>query len=63
MPNLNKKYLIVKGSSGAGLGDKIRGLVVAILYAKLTNRIIYVDWNDSSYGKGIINYSLLPFFV
>jgi len=54
--NSNRKYLVLKGTRGSGLGDKIRALVVAILYAKLTNRIIYVDWNDSSYGKENINY-------
>ena len=41
-----KKYLIVKGSGGGGLGDRIRSVLAAIVYAKLTNRIIYIDWSD-----------------
>lgn len=49
------KYLVVKGSGGAGLGDRIRGLITAILYAKLSNRILHVDWKDTAYGDGTIN--------
>ena len=40
------KYLIVKGSGGGGLGDRLRSVLTAIIYAKLTNRIVYVDWTD-----------------
>jgi hypothetical protein len=47
-----KKYLIVKGSGGRGLGDRLRALLVAILYARLTGRILHVDWRDRAYGDG-----------
>lgn len=42
----HRKYLIVKGSGGGGLGDRIRSVLTAIVYAKLSNRTIYVDWSD-----------------
>jgi hypothetical protein len=51
-----KRFLVVKGSGGAGLGDKIRALPSAILYARLTGRQLYVDWNDPAYGDGRLNY-------
>ena len=44
--NSKKKYLIVKGSGGGGLGDRIRSVLTGIVYAKLTNRTIYIDWSD-----------------
>ena len=44
--NSEKKYLIVKGSGGGGLGDRIRSVLTGIVYAKLTNRTIYIDWRD-----------------
>ena len=50
------RFLIVKGSGSAGLGDKLRALISAIVYARLTGRILYVDWNDSAYGDGVNNY-------
>ena len=43
---LNEKYLIVKGSGGGGLGDRLRCVLTAIAYAKLTDRCLYVDWSD-----------------
>ena len=51
-----KKYLVVKGSGGAGLGDKLRAIISAVIYARLTDRIIYIDWNDPAYGDGVKNY-------
>ena len=56
MSDCKKKYLILKESSGTGLGDKIISLVVAILYSKPTDRILYVDWRDHSYGTANVNY-------
>ena len=55
MSTSKKKYSILKGLCG-GLGDKIIALVVAILYSKLTDRILYVDWGDYSYGTENVNY-------
>ena len=40
------KYLIVKGSGGGGLGDRIRSVLTGIAYAKLANRTIFIDWSD-----------------
>ena len=51
-----ERFLILKGSVGAGLGDKVRALVSAIAYARLTDRALYVEWNDPAYGDGTRNY-------
>ncbi len=51
-----ERFLIVKGSGGAGLGDKLRALISAIVYAQWSGRTLYVDWNDPAYGDGIRNY-------
>ena len=40
--------LLVKGS--AGLGNRILGLLSALLYAKLSGRRVAVDWSDSLYA-------------
>ncbi|HEY2251127.1 MAG TPA: nodulation protein NodZ [Planctomycetaceae bacterium] len=50
------EYLVVKGSGGAGLGDKILALIVAGMYARLTNRLLYIDWKDRTYGDASRNY-------
>ncbi len=52
----NQRYLVVKGSGGAGLGDKLRALVPAVVYAQLSGRRLHVDWNDPAYGDGRANY-------
>lgn len=44
------RYVIVKGSSGAGLGDRIFALSVGLLYAEVTGRTLHVDWRDGAYG-------------
>jgi hypothetical protein len=41
--------LVLKGSHGSGLGDLIRCLLVAIAYAKLSKRRLYVDWRGGLY--------------
>jgi hypothetical protein len=43
------KFLLVKGISG--LGDRIKCVLTAILYARLTGRKLIVDWTDSSYSN------------
>ncbi|MEA5466546.1 hypothetical protein [Leptothoe sp. PORK10 BA2] len=43
------KYLLVKGT--AGLGNRIFALVTAILYARISGRILAVDWRDSYYSS------------
>ena len=48
--NANRGYVIIKGSGGAGLGDRICGLAVGILYAKHCGRTLYVDWRDRAFG-------------
>jgi len=50
------RHVVVKGSGGAGLGDKIFALIVAGMYSRLTGRILYVDWRDRTYGDGARNY-------
>ncbi len=43
------KYLLVKGT--AGLGNRLLALVTAILYARMSDRILAVDWRDSFYSS------------
>lgn len=52
----DQRYLVVKGSGAAGLGDKVRAVISAVLYAQLSGRRLYVDWNDTAYGDGRANY-------
>lgn len=42
--------LVLKGSHGSGLGDLIRCLLVAIAYARLSDRRLFVDWRGGLYG-------------
>jgi len=52
----SNKYLVVIGTGG--MGNRIENLLTCILYAKLTNRILFVDWSDSAFskdGKNIFN--------
>lgn len=46
----DEKYLIVKASGGGGLGDCIKSLLVGILYAKHSERILLVDWSGGVYA-------------
>lgn len=41
--------LVLKGSHGSGLGDLIRCLLVAVAYAKLSERPLFVDWRGGLY--------------
>jgi hypothetical protein len=41
--------LVIKGSR-TGLGDRIRAVLVGLLYAEVSNRCVYVDWRDGMYG-------------
>lgn len=50
------RYLVVKSSGEAGLGDKLRAVLSAIVYARLSGRRLYVDWTDTAYGDGVANY-------
>ena len=43
------QHVIVKGSGGAGLGDRICGLAVGILYARHSGRVLHVDWRDRAF--------------
>jgi hypothetical protein len=53
---MSQRTLILKGSGGAGLGDKLWAVVVGIMYARLTERVLVVDWRDTTYGDGTKNY-------
>ncbi|MDV6033273.1 MAG: hypothetical protein F9B45_24940 [Phycisphaera sp. RhM] len=44
-----EKFVVVKGSGGAGLGDRICGLAVGIAYAQITGRTLFVDWRDRAF--------------
>jgi hypothetical protein len=52
----NDRYLVVKGSGGAGIGDKLRAVISAVVYARISGRRLYVDWSDPAYGDGTYNY-------
>ncbi|MGB3293854.1 MAG: nodulation protein NodZ [Phormidesmis sp.] len=43
------KYLLMKGA--AGLGNRVFALVTAILYARLSDRTLAVDWRDNQYSQ------------
>jgi hypothetical protein len=43
------KYVIVKGSSG--MGNRMRLLFHAVVYATITGRYLVVDWRDSFYSN------------
>jgi len=44
------KYLLLKPSITAGIGDQILSLIAAVAYARLTNRVLSVDWRGGMYG-------------
>ncbi len=56
---LNEKWLLIKGANG--MGNRIFSLLEGIVYAKLTNRKIVVDWRDEIYSNNKEN-SFLYFF-
>lgn len=43
------RTVVVKGNDGAGLGDKLRALMVATMYAKVSGRTLAIDWGDTTY--------------
>ena len=45
--------LILKASHSAGFGDLLRCLLVAIAYAKVSGRSLYVDWRGGLYGHPV----------
>ena len=47
------QYVIHKGF--AGLGNRIAALVTAILYAKITQRTLVIDWRDKFYSSDSSN--------
>jgi len=53
-------WILVKGSGGGGLGDRLRALCVAIAYARATGRGVSVDWRDGRLGaEGVNRFSEL----
>lgn len=46
---MTDQYLIVKGTSG--LGNRMLALATGIVYGKITNRKVIVDWRDGSYSN------------
>jgi len=44
------KYLLLKPSINAGIGDQILALISAVAYARLTGRVLSVDWRGGMYG-------------
>ncbi len=57
---MDDKYLVVKGSSGSGLGDRLRALLVGLVYARVSGRRVFVDWSDGVCADpGINSFPLL----
>jgi hypothetical protein len=50
---LTDKYLIVKGSSG--MGNRINAFMGGLVYSKITNRKLIVDWRGDRYSTQEIN--------
>lgn len=48
----SSKYVVLKGSDAAGLGDRLLALCSALAYARLTGRTLSVDWRDGLYAEG-----------
>lgn len=46
------KALVVKASGGGGLGDSVKAVVCAALYAERSQRALYVDWRGGVYDDG-----------
>ena len=44
------KFLVVKSTLGAGLGDRVRAVLSAVLYAEYSGRQVHVMWDDGLYG-------------
>ena len=49
MKMASQGLLVIKGSR-TGRGDRIRAVLVGLLYAEVSNRCVYVDWRDGMYG-------------
>ncbi|MEZ5582514.1 MAG: hypothetical protein R3F37_06955 [Candidatus Competibacteraceae bacterium] len=46
-----QQWVMVKGSGGGGLGDRLRAVLVGIAYARACGRGISVDWRDDVYAE------------
>lgn len=44
-----ERYVLVKAFRGGGLGDALRAVILALLYAEQTDRRVVVDWSDGSF--------------
>jgi hypothetical protein len=54
----DSRIVLVKGC--AGLGNRLLSLLSAVLYAKMTGRVVVVDWRDGTYADpGINSFPLL----
>lgn len=47
---MQTKYLLLKPSMLAGIGDSILALIQAVSYAKLSGRTLCIDWTGGMYG-------------
>ena len=46
----SERYVLVKAFRGAGLGDALRAVILALLYAERNGRQVVVDWSDGTFG-------------
>ena len=46
----SKRFVLVKAFRGAGLGDALRAVILALIYAERNNRYVVVDWSDGTFG-------------
>lgn len=48
-------WVVVKGSGGGGLGDRLRAVLAALAHARAMGRGLAVDWRDGLYGTPGVN--------
>ena len=53
MIDQGKKYLVIKGI--AGMGNRLLAAIEGILYSRITNRKLIIDWSDQNYSDGGTN--------
>lgn len=50
-PETTRSGCVLVKSSGAGLGDSLRAVILALLYAGRTDRRVIIDWRDGRFGE------------
>jgi hypothetical protein len=56
-----RRFVLVKGTGGAGLGDLLRAVLAGLHYAVVSRRHLAVRWDDGLYGDPGVNVFPLLF--